>query len=197
MWSDQRLPRENFPLHFIGILIPFIFLFLFSISMPVSTQEVKHEKQEPIDQFSYLIENGAKMIRENEYEKVLNMIGELSSEKKADFKVGVIENFAYLKSYLATKNKEHGKKWKVDYKSMVYSGDKTATPVLIEFLQDVDPYVRLCAAKALAYIGDERALEELKRVAGQDTNSKVRSIAKWAYEHISGGKFPKESIKED
>jgi len=197
MWSDQRLPRENFTLHFIGILIPFIFLFLFSISMPVSTQEVKHEKQEPIDQFSYLIENGAKMIRENEYEKVLNMIGELSSEKKADFKVGVIENFAYLKSYLATKNKEHGKKWKVDYKSMVYSGDKTATPVLIEFLQDVDPYVRLCAAKALAYIGDERALEELKRVAGQDTNSKVRSIAKWAYEHISGGKFPKESIKED
>jgi len=197
MWSDQRLPRENFTLHFIGILIPFIFLFLFSISMPVSTQEVKHEKQEPIDQFSYLIENGAKMIRENEYEKVLNMIGELSSEKKADFKVGVIENFAYLKSYLATKNKEHGKKWKVDYKSMVYSGDKTATPVLIEFLQDVDPYVRLCAAKALAYIGDERALEELKRVAGQDTNSKVRSGAKWAYEHISGGKFPKESIKED
>jgi hypothetical protein len=32
--------------------------------------------------FTYLIENGARTIRENEFERVLDMIGELPSEKK-------------------------------------------------------------------------------------------------------------------
>lgn len=99
MKSDQRITRKGSGLRLIGILLPPVFLFL--ISLVGFTQEMKGEEKEIQDKFSYPIENGAKMIRGNEYEKVLNMIGELSAEKKSDFMVRVIENFAYLKSYLA------------------------------------------------------------------------------------------------
>jgi len=149
------------------------------------------------DNFSSLIENGAKMIRENEIEKVFNLIEGLPPEKRADFRVRVIENFANLKAYLISKKKEYGKKWQVDYKPMVLTGNKTTTPILVDLLKDNDPYVRAFVARALGYLGDQRALEEVKKVADNDPNSKVRSRANWAYEHISGGKFPKEPLKED
>jgi HEAT repeat protein len=56
--------------------------------------------------------------------------------------------------------------------------------------------VRAFTAKALGFIGDKRALDELKRVAEKDKSSRVRSRAKWAYEQISGTKLSKESPGE-
>jgi hypothetical protein len=188
LWTDYYLVRT---------LLSFIFLFLFSISESGFAQEVKGEEKETTDKFSYLIENGAKMIRENEFEKVLNMIGELGPEKKWDFRVKVLENSAYLKGYLVTKKREYGKKWQSNYKQMVYTGNKTATPILIDLLKDNDPYMRAFTARAPGYLGDQTALEAVKKVADSDPNSKVRSRAKWVYEHISGGKFPNEPLKED
>ena len=171
---------------FVTILLTFLFLFL--IPSAGFGQE---------DKFTFLIENGARMIRENEIEKVFNLIAELSPEKRGDFRVRVIENFVNLKAYLISKRKEYGKKWQVDYKHMVYTGNKIATPILADLLKDGDPYIRAFTARALGYLGDQRALEEVKKVADHDPNSKVRSRAQWAYEHISGGKIPQGPLKED
>jgi hypothetical protein len=59
---------------------------------------------------------------------------------------------------------------------------------LVELLKDEDHYVRDHAAAALGYIGDERALEELKRVSDQDEKGKVRRRAQWAYDQIAAMK---------
>jgi len=159
----------------LGILLILILLLVFSASG--AAQE---------DKFTYLIENGAKMIRENQFDKVVEMIREVPLEKKSDFRIKVIENFAYLKGYVMTKRRVYGEKWKLFYNTMILSGDKSATPILVELLKDDNPYVRAYTAKALGYIGDEKALEELKRVSDQDENMKVRRRAKWAYEQIAG-----------
>jgi HEAT repeat protein len=41
----------------------------------------------------------------------------------------------------------------------------------------------------LGYIGDKRALKDLREVGENDENRKVRKSAKWAYEQISGVEF--------
>jgi hypothetical protein len=168
----------------LSILLVSILLLLFSVSG--SAQE---------DKFTYLIEDGPKMIRENQVDKVFDMIRELPSEKKSDFRIKVIENFAYLKGYLLTKRRGYGDRWKLFYNTMLLSGDRSATPVLLEFLKDGDHYVRDYAVTALGYIGDERALDELKRISDQDEKGKVRRRAKWAHEQIAGIK-PSEKSEE-
>jgi hypothetical protein len=175
-------------IHFLIIFLPLL------LSPQSSIGQIGNQASE---KFTYLIENGARMIRENKFEKVLDMIGELSSEKKGDFRVKALENSAYLKGYVVTKNKVYGKKWEVSYKSLIYSTDKSVTPILVELLRDDNLYVRAFTAKALGFIGDKRALDELKRVAEKDKSSRVRSRAKWAYEQISGNKISKEYLDEE
>jgi hypothetical protein len=172
-----------------GRIIPLLIFLV--LSLPTGAGFAQEEK-ETSDKFSYLIENGARMIRENNYQKVFDIISELPLEKKGDFRIKVLENSAYLKSYLLTKNKVHCKKWEVSYKAMIYSDDRTATPILVELLRDDNLHVRAFTAKALGFIGDRRALDELRRIAEQDESSKVKSRAKWTYEQISGGKLVKE-----
>jgi hypothetical protein len=191
MKRDFDSTRKKTFLGFIATLFPIIVLALLLSVEPGNTQTEK----ETADRFTSLIENGARMIRENEFEKVLDMIGELPPEKKEHFKVKALENSAYLKGYVATKNKVYGKKWEASYKSLIHSTDTSATPILVELLRDDDLYVRAFTAKALGFIGDKRALDELKRVAEKDKSSRVRSRAKWAYEQISGGKLPKASAE--
>jgi len=173
---------------FLNILRILFLLIFFDLSITIQSGVAQEEKGTS-DKFIYLIENGARMIRENNYEKIFDIISELPPEKKGDSRIKVLENSAYLKSYLLTKNKVHGKKWEVSYKAIIYSNDKTATPVLVELLRDDNLHMRAFTAKALGFIGDPRALDELRRVAEQDESSRVRSKAKWAYEQISGGKF--------
>jgi hypothetical protein len=192
MKRELKLVRKSLSLNIVRILSLLIFLDLFATAGPGLAQT----GEEASDKFTYLIENGARMIRENEFEKVLDMIGELPPEKKGDFRAKALENSAYLKGYVVTKNEVYGKKWEFSYKSLIYSTDKTATPILVELLRDDNLYVRAFTAKALGFIGDKRALDELKRVADKDKSSRVRSRAKWAYEQISGGKLPKESPEE-
>ncbi len=190
MRSNKRITGKRSSFCLIGILFSFIFLFLFSIPVSGFAQEVQGEKKEVSEKFSYLIENGSKMIRENDFEKVFSMIRELPPEKRTDFRVRVIENSAYLKGYLVIKKDEYGRKWQADYKPMLYTGDKSATSILIDLLKDSDPYMRAFTARALGYLGDHSALVELERVATQDQNSKVRSRAGEAYHKISGKKLP-------
>jgi hypothetical protein len=180
-------------LKLLGIHLLVIFLYL--LLSPQSS--IGQTGNEASDRFTYLIENGARMIRENEFEKILDMIGELPSKKKGDFRVKALESSAYLKGYVVTKNKVYAKKWQVSYKSLIYSTDKSATPILIEVLRDDNLYVRAFTAKALGFIGDKRALDELKKVAEKDKSSRVRSRAKWAYEQISGNKISKEGLDDE
>jgi HEAT repeats len=145
------------------------------------------------DKFTYLIENGARMTRENQVDKVLDMIRELPLEKKSDFRIKVIENFANFKGYAMTRRREYGERWKLSYNSMILSGDKSATPILVEFLKDENHYVRDRAAVALGYIGDERALEDLNRVSDQDEKGLIRRRAQWAHDQIGAIKCPEKS----
>ena len=72
---------------------------------------------------------------------------------------------------------------------LIKLGDNEATPMLVIFLKDKDPYLRLYAAELLSHIGDKRALKDLREAGESDENSNVRKNAKWAYEQISGKKF--------
>jgi hypothetical protein len=197
MRLDGKMGENKSHLHFVGVLFIFISLIFFLMPRSGFTQEIRGETKEVEDKFSSLIENGSKMIRENDFEKVFSTVRELPPEKKLDFRIRVIENFAYLKGYLVIKKHDYGKKWQAYYKAMCYSRDTTATNILIDLLKDSDPYMRAFTARALGYLGDQRALEELKKVAQQDPNGKVRSRAKEAYEQISGGKLPKDPLKKD
>jgi len=188
MERDLGSTREKSFLGFIGILFPFV---VFALLLNPELGNTQPEKEDS-DKFTYLVENGARMIRENAFEKVLDMIGELPPEKKGDFRAKALESSSYLKGYVVTKNEVYGKKWEFSYKSLIYSTDKTATLILVDLLRDDNLYVRAFTAKALGFIGDKRALDELKRVAEKDKSSRVRSRAKWAYEQISGAKLSKE-----
>lgn len=130
------------------------------------------------------------MIRENEFEKVLSMIEELPPFRKTDFRVRVLENFAYLKGYLITKKKEYGKKWQDDYKPLCYTKDKSAISILIDLLKDNDPYIRAFTARALGFLGDSTALDTIREVANRDPNQKVRERAREAYKRITGHDLP-------
>ncbi len=146
--------------------------------------------QETSEKFSLLIENGSRMIRENEIEKVFNLIKDLTPEKRSDFRVRVIENFANLKAYLISNKKEYGKKVQEDYKPLCYTKDKSATPILIDLLKDNDPYIRAFTARALGFLGDHTSLEALREVANQDPNRKVRLRAREGYKRITGHDLP-------
>lgn len=189
---DKSGTRKRTCLYLSRIVFLFIFFGFFSIPVPVSlfAQQVKTEEKEISDGFSHLVTNGAKMITDGYLEVALNKIEGLPPEKRADFRIRVLENFLSLKIYLAAGKKDFGKKWQSDYKAMLYTKNKTATAILVELLKDSDPYMRAFTARALGYLGDRNALEELKRVADHDKNSKVKSRAKWAYVIISEGKSP-------
>ncbi len=190
MGSDGRGVRKRSGRYLVWVLLFAVFLFLFSIPRSGFAQEVQGEVKEISNKFSDLIENGSRMIRENEFEKVFGMIRELPPERKVDFRVRVIENFANLKAYLVSKNEGHGKKWQGDYKPMCYSLIKTATPILVDLLKDDDPYIRAFTARALGYLGDQTCMESLERVATLDPNPKVRSRAREAYDRLFGKKLP-------
>lgn len=71
-------------------------------------------------------------------------------------------------------------------------GGKAAIPQLIDLLKDNDPYIQAFTTRALGYLGDHTALEELEKVATQDQNPKVESRAKEACYRISGKKLREE-----
>jgi HEAT repeat protein len=187
MRMDKRIKEKGVIFNFIKIL----FLLLFLVPLTGFTQEAKEVRKETLDKFSNLIENGARMIRENEIEKVFNLIEDLPQEKRGDFRVRVIKNFANLKAYLISKNKEYGKKWQEDYKPLCFTGDKTATSILIDLLRDNDPYMRAFTLRALGFLGDQTALEPIKNLANQDPNEKVRLRAREAFKRITGYDLPR------
>ncbi len=150
---------------------------------------VPREVKESIEETQgFLIQNGPKLIAQGEYNRVLELVRDVP-ERGRDAQIQTLACFANLKGWVSRREQVCKLNWWNLRQSLMHSRDREATPMLVVFLKDKDPYLRLYAAELLGYIGDKRALKDLREAGENDENHKVRRYAKWAYEQISGEKF--------
>ena len=136
-----------------------------------------------------LIQNGPKLIAGGGYNRVLELIDDLPGRRRRHIQIQILECFANLKGWVWNRDESCKLNWRNLRQRLINSGDNEATPMLVIFLRDEDPWMRLYAAELLGHIGDKRALEDLRAVGEGDENRKVRKYSKRAYEKISGEKF--------
>jgi len=149
-------------------------------------EEVKESPQEIED---FLIQKGPKLIAENEYDRVLELIDDLPRRRSRHIQIQTLECFANLKGWVSDRDQSCKSRWWNVRERLINSGDNEATPMLLIFLKDEDPWLRIYAAELLGHIGDKRALKDLRAAGENDENRKVRKYAKKAYEQIFGEKF--------
>jgi hypothetical protein len=149
----------------------------------------REAKETPAETENFLIQNGSKLIAEGDYNRVLDLIKDLPEKARNNVQMRTLECFANLKGWVMNKDQVCKTNWWALRTELIKLGDNEATPMLVIFLRDKDPYLRLYAAELLSHIGDKRALKDLREVGESDGNSQVRKNAKWAYEQISGKKF--------
>lgn len=151
---------------------------------------VQREAKEGVEENEdFLMQNGSKLIAEGDYNRVLDLIKNLPEKARNNIQMRTLECFANLKGWVAKKDQVCKANWSTLRTELVKLGDNEATPMLVIFLKDKDPYLRAYAAELLSHIGDKRALKDLREIGGNDENRQVRKNAKWAYEQISGEKF--------
>jgi hypothetical protein len=151
---------------------------------------VQRETKEGVENTEdYLIQNGSKLIAEGDYSRVLNLIKNLPEKARNNIQIRTLEGFANLKGWVANKDQVCKANWTTLRTELIKLGDNEATPMLMIFLKDKDPHLRVYAAELLSHIGDKRALKDLREIGENDENRQVRKNAKWAYEQISGQKF--------
>lgn len=150
------------------------------------SREIEDNPEETED---FLIQNGPKLIAESEYRRVLKLIEDLSGETRRHAQVKTLECFANLKGWVIDRDHNCKLRWWQLWRELINKRANEATPILVFFLKDEDPRIRLYATELLGYIGDKRALKALKAVWENDENLNVRKKAKWAYEQISKKKF--------
>ena len=150
---------------------------------------VPREVKETPEEIEGLIHNCPKLIAQGEYNQVLELIEDLPRETRRHVQVQTLECFSNLKGWVTDRDQSCKLSWVNLRQKLISSGDKEATPILVIFLRDEGPYLRLYAADLLSHIGDKRALKDLREVGENDENHKVRRYAKKAYEQISGEKF--------
>lgn len=149
----------------------------------------REAKETPPETENFLIENGSKLIAGGDYNRVLDLIKDLPEKARNNVQMRTLECFANLKGWVMNKDQVCKTNWWALRTELIKLGDNEATPMLVTFLKDKDPYLRLYAAELLSHIGDKRALKDLRESGESDENSQVRKNAKWAYEQISGKKF--------
>jgi hypothetical protein len=137
----------------------------------------------------FLIQNGPRLIVEGEHDSVLELIEDLPRKRRRHVQVQTLGCFANLKGWVCDRDKSCKLGWWKLRNKLMNSGNNEATPMLVIFLKDEEPYVRIYAAELLGHIGDKRALKHLRAVGEGDENRKVRKYAKRAYEQISGEKL--------
>ena len=150
------------------------------------SREVEESPKEIED---FLIHNGPKLIAEDQYSRVLELIEDLPGRRRRHIQIQTLGCFANLKGWVSDRDKGCKLGWWNLRQKLINSGDNEATPLLVIFLKDEDPWLRVYAAELLGHIGDKRALNDLRAVGENDENRKVRKYAKRAYEQISGEKF--------
>jgi hypothetical protein len=153
-----------------------------------SNREIKGEEKEASDKISYLVERGPIMISEDRPEKVLEIIKGFPYKRRLDGNIQVLEGFSYLKKWILYKDPKSKEQWYGIRTNLIYTMTKDVTLILVTFLNDGEPWLRLHAAELLGFIGDEKALKELEKVGKEDENHRVRRYANWAYKQISGRK---------
>jgi hypothetical protein len=146
-------------------------------------------KESPEEIEVFLIQNGPKLIAQGECSRILELIGDLPGKERRDSQIQTLECFANLKGWVTRKDTSCKLRWWALRTELIRLGDNEPTPMLVTFLKDEDPYLRLYAAELLSHIGDKRALKDLREIGENDENHKVRRYAKRAYEQISGEKF--------
>lgn len=149
----------------------------------------REAKENPEETEKFLMQNGSKLIAEGDYNRVLDLIKDLPEKARNNIQMGTLEYFANLKGWVTKKDPVCKTNWSALRTELIKLGDNEVTPMLVIFLKDKDPYLRLYAAELLSHIGDKRALKDLREAGESDENSQVRKNAKWAYEQISGKKF--------
>jgi len=146
-------------------------------------------KESPEEIEGFLIQKGPTLIAEGEYNRVLDLMEDLPRIRRRHIQIQTLECFANLKGWVSGRNQSCKSGWWRLRQKLINSGDNEATPMLVVFLKDEDPWLRVYAAELLGHIGDKRALKDLRAAGENDENRKVRKYAKRAYEQISGEKF--------
>ena len=154
-----------------------------------ATPEAKTSPEE------FIIQEGPKLISEGKYKQVMDSIEDLPAIEAGKIQIKTLEFFANLKGWVSNKDQVCKKNWWALRTELIKLGDNEATPMLVIFLKDEDPWMRLYAAELLSHIGDKRALNDLRKAGENDENHKVRKFAIWAYEQISGERFYIEEKK--
>jgi len=137
----------------------------------------------------FLVLEGPTLISEEKYDKVLDLIADLSTQEREDVQIKTLECFANLKCWVCERKRICKTNCFTLRHNLILLGDSDATPLLLVFLKDNNEWMRKYAADLLGRIGDKRALKDLKAVGENDENRRVRKYARWAYEQISGEKF--------
>lgn len=134
------------------------------------------EKRESTS-FSYVVDQGPALIKENKYLKLLEDINQLSGNERQNINIRILESFAYLKKWVLLKDKNSKTLWTNLYNTLEHSGDRSATPILMKIAKDPEEWTRLYAVNLLGSIGDRRALNDLQEIASKDTNRRIRRNA--------------------
>jgi len=149
----------------------------------------KEVGESPEEIQGFLIQNGPRLVAEDQYTRVLELIEDLPGRRRRHIQIRTLECFANLKGWVCDKDKGCKLSWWKLRQKLIDSEDNEATPMLVILLKDENHYLRIYAAELLGHIGDKRALEDLRAVGEGDENRKARKYAKKAYEQISGEKF--------
>ena len=142
---------------------------------PIKESRLPEERE--ASSFSYLVNQGPTLLRENKYLKLLEDINLLSNKERQDTRIKVLESFAHLKKWVLLKDKNSKILWANLYDALENSKDTSATPILLKITKDTEEWTRLYAVTLLGIIGDRRALTNLKEIASKDTNWRIRRNA--------------------
>jgi serine/threonine protein kinase len=145
-----------------------------TVSLPDKETESKNREPAPL---SSLVERGPSLLRQNKYTELIKDINKLPTVERQSTNIKVLECFAHLKNWILMKDNNSKAMWGNLYKVLQHSEDRTATPLLIQMIKDPEDWTRLYAVALLGNIGDQRALGDLRKIAANDSNSKIRKSA--------------------
>jgi serine/threonine protein kinase len=139
-------------------------------------KETESINREPLPSSS-LVDRGPTLLRQNKYTELIKDINKLTPVERQSTNIKVLECFAHLKNWILMKDNNSKAIWGSLYKVLQHSEDRTPTPLLIQIIKDPEDWTRLYAVALLGNIGDQRALDDLRKIAANDSNAKIRKSA--------------------
>jgi len=124
-----------------------------------------------------LLTQGPRLLHENKQLSLLRQIQRLPNGERQNINIKVLECFAHLKRFVVDRDKASKQPWGQLYKSLEHSNDRSATPLLLKIAKDPDNYTRLYAVTLLGRMGDQRAIDDLQKIAKSDPNRGIRKSA--------------------